>query len=138
MLANHGKKYRPVFVDRITTYDGQLVRHVEPELLSQEDYPAAYWKVLEDGMKQVFVTGFDGVSYSVARKTGTSQQQVAGQSLENAVFIAYAPADKPKLAVAVVIPEGGFGSWGAAPIARQIFDAYDEHYGLYGVPKNGK
>ncbi|MDF2935310.1 MAG: penicillin-binding protein 2 [Paenibacillaceae bacterium] len=138
MLANHGKKYRPIFVDRITTYDGQLVRNVEPELLAQEDYPAAYWKVLEDGMKQVFVTGFDGVSYSVVRKTGTSQQQVAGQPLENAVFIAYAPADKPKLAVAVVIPEGGFGSWGAAPIARQIFDAYDQHYGLYGVPKNGQ
>lgn len=138
MLANHGKRYRPVFVDRVTTYDGQLVRHVEPELLSQEDYPAAYWKVLEDGMKQVFVTGFDGVSYSVVRKTGTSQQQVAGQFVENAVFIAYAPADKPKLAVAVVVPEGGFGSWGAAPIARQIFDAYDEHYGLYGVPKNSQ
>lgn len=135
MLANHGKKYRPQFVDRITTYDGQLIRNVEPELMSQEDFPAAYWKVLEDGMKEVFVTGFDGVSYSVVRKTGTSQQQVAGQVLENAVFIAYAPADKPKLAVAVVVPEGGFGSWGAAPIARQIFDAYDEHYGLYGAPK---
>lgn len=136
MLATHGKKYRPVFVDRITTYDGQLVRQVEPELLAQEDFPAAYWRVLEEGMKQVFVTGFDGVGYSVVRKTGTSQQQVAGQSLENAVFIAYAPADKPKLAVAVVVPEGGFGSWGAAPIARKIFDAYDEQYGLYGVPKN--
>ncbi len=138
MLANHGKKYRPVFVDRITTYDGQLVRQVEPELLAQEDFPAAYWRVLEEGMKQVFVTGFDGVGYSVVRKTGTSQQQVAGQSLENAVFIAYAPADKPKLAVAVVVPEGGFGSWGAAPIARKIFDAYDEHYGLYGVPKSSQ
>lgn len=135
MLANHGKKYRPQFVDHITTYDGQLICNVEPKLMSQEDFPAAYWKVLEDGMKEVFVTGFDGVSYSVVRKTGTSQQQVAGQVLENAVFIAYAPADKPKLAVAVVVPEGGFGSWGAAPIARQIFDAYDEHYGLYGAPK---
>lgn len=138
MLANHGKKYRPQFVDHITTYDGQLIRNVEPELMSQEEFPAAYWKVLEDGMKQVFVTGFDGVSYSVVRKTGTSQQQVSGQLLENAVFIAYAPAEKPKLAVAVVVPEGGFGSWGAAPIARKIFDAYDQYYGLDGVPKGQK
>ncbi|WP_438446457.1 peptidoglycan D,D-transpeptidase FtsI family protein [Gorillibacterium sp. sgz5001074] len=135
MLANKGKRYRPLFVDRITTYDGQLIRKLEPQLISEEKFPDAYWKVLENGMKEVFVTGFDGVGYDLARKTGTSQQQVAGQLLENAVFIAYAPVQKPKLAVAVVIPEGGFGSWGAAPIARAIFDAYDKQYGLDGVPK---
>lgn len=55
--------------------------------------------------------------------------------LDNAVFIAYAPQDKPKLAVAVVVPEGGFGAYGAAPIGRAIFDAYDEVYGLTGKPK---
>lgn len=135
MLANRGKKYRPLFVDRITTYDGQLIRHIEPELISEESFPEAYWRVLESGMREVFITGFDGVGYTLARKTGTSQQQVAGQLVENAVFIAYAPADKPKLAVAVVVPEGGFGSWGAAPIARSIFDAYDQYYGLDGIPK---
>lgn len=135
MLANHGKRYKPTFVDRVTTYDGQLIRKVEPELLNEENFPDQYWNVLEQGMRQVFVTGFDGVAYSSARKTGTSQQQVAGQLLENAVFIAYAPAEKPKLAVAVVVPEGGFGSWGAAPIARQIFDAYDRTVGLDGIPK---
>jgi penicillin-binding protein 2 len=135
MLANHGKRYRPLFVDRVTTYDGQLIKQIEPELLDEVSYPDAYWKVLETGMKEVFVTGFDGVGYEVARKTGTSQQQVAGQFVENAVFIAYAPVKNPKLAVAVVVPEGGFGSWGAAPIARSIFDAYDQFYGLDGVPK---
>ncbi|KHF34888.1 hypothetical protein CM49_02910 [Paenibacillus sp. P1XP2] len=51
------------------------------------------------------------------------------------MFIAYAPRNNPKLAVAVVVPEGGFGSQSAAPIARKIFDAYDEVYGLDGVPK---
>lgn len=135
MLANKGKRYRPLFVDRITTYDGQLIRKIDPYLISEEKFPDNYWKVLENGMKEVFVTGFDGVGYEVARKTGTSQQQVAGQLLENAVFIAYAPIQKPKLAVAVVVPEGGFGSWGAAPIARAIFDAYDKQYGLDGTPK---
>ncbi|WP_409342183.1 peptidoglycan D,D-transpeptidase FtsI family protein [Paenibacillus sp. MBLB4367] len=131
MLANRGKRYKPQFVDKVTTYEGDTVRTLEPELLNQEDIPAAYWNVLEKGMKEVFIQGFDGVSYSVVRKTGTSQQQVAGQTIDNAVFIAYAPADKPKLAVAVVVPEGGFGSWGAAPIARHIFDAYDQAIGLY-------
>jgi penicillin-binding protein 2 len=89
-------------------------------------------------MKEVFVTGFDNFPYTVARKTGTSTQSVGGKTVDNAVFIAFAPAEDPKLAVAVVIPEGGFGSWGAAPVARKIFDAYDLYYGLDGVPKVAK
>ncbi|MMZ70877.1 hypothetical protein D1872_340560 [compost metagenome] len=40
--------------------------------------------------------------------------------------------------MAVVVPEGGFGSTSAAPIARKIFDAYDQVYGLDGVPKGNK
>lgn len=135
MLANHGKRYKPQFVDKITTYEQEVVKTFQPELLDEVQIPEAYWKVLEQGMSQVRVQGFDGVAYSYNRKTGTSEQQVGGGKVDNAVLIAYAPADKPKLAVAVVVPEGGFGSWGAAPIARQIFDAYDQQIGLNGVPK---
>lgn len=136
MLANHGKRYKPLFVEKITTYNDELVRVIDKELLNEEKFPDEYWKVLEQGMSQVNVQGFDGVAYSFNRKTGTSQQDVAGQTLENGVFIAYAPADKPKLAIAVVVPEGGFGSWSAAPIARKIFDAYDKYVGLYGTPRS--
>src|SRR5690606_33341685 len=50
------------------------------------------------------------------------------------VFIAFAPADNPKLAVAVVVPWGGYGSWGAAPIAAKIFEAYYEYIGFDGKP----
>ncbi|MNI30362.1 Penicillin binding protein transpeptidase domain protein [compost metagenome] len=59
----------------------------------------------------------------------------AGINRDNGVFIAFAPRENPKLAVAVVIPEGGFGGYSAAPVARKIFDAYDQEYGLDGVPK---
>jgi penicillin-binding protein 2 len=86
-------------------------------------------------MEKVHKEGFDGVSYTVASKTGTSTQAVSGGEVNNAVFIAFAPIEKPTLAVAVVVPEGGFGAWGAAPIARKIFDAYDQYIGLNGVPK---
>lgn len=134
MLANHGKRYKPQFVDKITTYDQELVKGFQPELLDEVKFPEAYWKVLKDGMQST-VQGFEGVSYSYVRKTGTSEQSIAGGSVDNAVLIAYAPAEKPKLAVAVVVPEGGFGSWGAAPIARKIFDAYDAKIGLDGNPK---
>jgi penicillin-binding protein 2 len=139
MLANHGKRYRPQFVDSIKTYDGQLIKKMEPELLDEVKFPDEYWKVIEEGMSKVGYTGFEDVPnvamYKVNRKTGTSEQNVAGHTLDNAVFIAYAPADHPKLAVAIVVPEGGYGKYGAGPIARGIFDAYDQSFGLNGVPK---
>ncbi|QGQ94945.1 penicillin-binding protein 2 [Paenibacillus psychroresistens] len=139
MLANHGKRYKPQFVDSIKTYDGQLIKKIEPVLLDEVKFPDEYWNVIEDGMSKVGYTGFEDVPnvamYKVNRKTGTSQSEVAGKKLENAVFIAYAPADHPKLAIAIVVPEGGYGKFGAGPIARGIFDAYDQSFGLNGVPK---
>lgn len=130
MIANRGDRMRPQLVDRITTYDGVTVQEPEPEVLNHVELPEAYWDVVERGMLRVGKTGFDGFEHSVAVKTGTSEMEVAGGRVENAVFIAYAPVEDPKLAVAVVVPEGGYGSWGAAPIARTIFDAYDESIGL--------
>jgi penicillin-binding protein 2 len=48
--------------------------------------------------------------------------------VDNAVFIAFAPAENPVLAVAVVVPEGGFGRYGASPIAGKMFETYDKLY----------
>ncbi|NIK78440.1 penicillin-binding protein 2 [Paenibacillus castaneae] len=135
MLANRGSRMKPQFVNEIKDSDGNIVQGYTPEVLNSVDYPVEYWKEIELGMSKVSVQGFEGVDYTFRRKTGTSEQQVAGRTAENAVFIAYAPADHPKLAVAVVIPDGGFGAYGAAPIARKIFDAYDQEIGLNGVPK---
>lgn len=134
MLANRGKRLKPQFVNEIRDSEGNLIQGYTPEILNTVDINEAYWKEIEEGMSKVSVQGFDDFKYSFRRKTGTSEQDVAGRRAENAVFIAYAPADKPKLAVAVVIPDGGFGGYGAAPIARKIFDAYDEEIGLTGVP----
>ncbi|MFF2480787.1 peptidoglycan D,D-transpeptidase FtsI family protein [Paenibacillus sp. NPDC058071] len=138
MLANHGKRMRPQFVNEIKDSEGNLLQSFEPEVLNTVDFPDSYWKEIELGMSLVGVQGFEGVSYTFNRKTGTAQSSVKGRMADNAVFISYAPADNPKLAVAVVIPDGGFGGWGAAPIARQIFDAYDYEIGLNGVPGKNK
>ncbi|MFC0214383.1 peptidoglycan D,D-transpeptidase FtsI family protein [Paenibacillus chartarius] len=134
-LANKGKRIKPLFVDKITTYDGQLIKKPETEVLDETKFPDSYWQQIYKGMSEVGVQGFDGFPYAFGRKTGTSTQDASGGRVENAVFVAFAPLDKPKLAVAVIVPEGGFGSWGAAPIARKIFDAYDQYIGLNGVPK---
>ncbi|MHA6483086.1 peptidoglycan D,D-transpeptidase FtsI family protein [Paenibacillus sp. strain BS8-2] len=134
MLASRGTRLKPQFVNEIKDSDGNLIQGYTPQVLNTIDIPEAYWKEIESGMEQVNVQGFEGFGYEYRRKTGTSEQQVSKRDAENSVFIAYAPADNPKLAVAVVVPDGGFGSYGAAPIARQIFDAYDAEIGLTGTP----
>ncbi len=77
-----------------------------------------------------------GIKYRVAGKTGTSQVFEIGQDEEydeatvdeklrdHALFVSYAPADDPRIAVAVIVENGGHGSTVAAPIARRIMDAY--------------
>ena len=135
MLANHGKRLKPQFVEEIKSSDGKVLQTFEPEVLNSIDIKDSYWKEIETGMSKVSVQGFEGFEHSFLRKTGTSEQDVGGgRRANNAVFIAYAPAENPKLAVAVVVPDGGYGGYGAAPIARKIFDAYDAEIGLTGTP----
>ena len=79
---------------------------------------------------------FVGAEYTSAGKTGTSQviaikqdekyveNKVAERHRDHALFIAFAPADKPKIAVAVVVENSGFGAQAAAPIVRQVLDYY--------------
>jgi cell division protein FtsI/penicillin-binding protein 2 len=135
MLANHGKRIKPQFVNIIKDSEGKIIQGFTLEILNTVDFPIEYWKEIETGMSLVKSEGFEGVDYTYRRKTGTSEQDVAKRTAENAVFIAYAPAENPKLAVAVIVPDNGFGGYGASPIARQIFDAYDVEVGLTGKPK---
>ncbi|TNF90440.1 MAG: penicillin-binding protein 2, partial [Gammaproteobacteria bacterium] len=77
-----------------------------------------------------------GIQYKAAGKTGTAQvfevaqdeeydeEDVAEKLRDHALFVSYAPAEDPKIAVAVIVENGGHGSSVAAPIARRIMDAY--------------
>jgi penicillin-binding protein 2 len=79
-------------------------------------------------------TAFLGAAYVAAGKTGTAQvvgikadekysaSKVAEHLRDHALFIAYAPADKPTVALALVVENAGFGAQAAAPIARRVFD----------------
>jgi len=82
-------------------------------------------------------TAGKNMSYTIAGKTGTAQVFTVGQNekLDNqktvserlrdhSWFIAFAPAEAPRIAVAVIVENGGFGSTGAAPIVRKIMDTY--------------
>jgi penicillin-binding protein 2 len=137
-LANRGKRMKPQFVQEIKTYDGQVVQTVHPEVLEETKFPDLYWNTVINGMKSG-AEGMGNLPYNVARKTGTSTQAVAGGTVDNAVFIAFAPAENPVLAVAVVVPEGGYGRYGASPIAAKMFEAYDKNYnGALSASAGGK
>ncbi|ASA23988.1 peptidoglycan D,D-transpeptidase FtsI family protein [Paenibacillus donghaensis] len=135
-LANEGIRIKPQLVSKITDTEGKVVKEFKREVLDEAtEFDSSFWAEIKRGMVSK-VSAFDDFPYPFARKTGTSEQTDSkGKNRDNGVFIAYAPRENPKLAVAVVIPDGGFGSNSAAPVARKIFDAYDWEYGLDGVPK---
>ncbi|RCX19653.1 penicillin-binding protein 2 [Fontibacillus phaseoli] len=137
-LATHGKRMQPHLVSKITDENNNIVEESKPTVLNEVKFKEAYWKEVISGMKTDVSSAFAGFPYDFARKTGTSEQYAKGENRDNGVFIAFAPRENPKLAVAVIVPEGGFGAWSAAPVARKIFDAYDQEYGLDGVPKKAQ
>lgn len=132
-LASRGKRMMPQFVEKITKSNGELVNEFEPKMLNEVNYPKEYWDVVIRGMKSG-AEGMDALPFPVARKTGTSTQDVAGGRVDNAVFVSFAPVDNPVLAVAVVVPEGKFGRYGASPIAAKIYQAYDQYVGGLSNP----
>jgi len=81
-----------------------------------------------------------GLNYHIAGKTGTAQvigikqdeeydaELVAKRNRDHALFIAFAPVEDPKIAVAVIVENGEHGSSTAAPVARKIIDAYMNYY----------
>jgi peptidoglycan glycosyltransferase len=125
-VANHGERMRLSLVDRVTAPGGSTVTQTRPEALQQVMSPttaseltAMMRRVVEEGTGQEANLG----SLSVAGKTGTAETGVNG--LNTAWFIAFAPAEHPRIAIAVVIertPE--FGGTIAAPIARDVITAY--------------
>ncbi|OMD76625.1 cell division protein FtsI [Paenibacillus odorifer] len=134
-LANEGVRIKPQLVSKITDAQGKVVKEFKIEVLNSVTFDKSFWREIKQGMSSK-VSAFDDFPYDFARKTGTSEKTDRKNiNRDNGVFIAFAPRENPKLAVAVVIPEGGFGSNSAAPVARKIFDAYDWEYGLDGVPK---
>ena len=99
-------------------------------------------EVIKKAMVQVNVSGtsasvFKGTGYVVGGKTGTAQVFSLGSKeynhsataeflRDNALYIAFAPADKPTIVIAIVVENAGFGAQHAAPIARKALDYYIE------------
>ena len=151
IVAAHGQNFRPRLVVGVRDAATGAVRKLPPVSLppvALKDPKA--WDVVVQGMEMVTEAGGTavvatrGAGYKIAGKTGTAQVFNVGQNekydekkvperlRDHALFIAFAPAEDPKLAVAVLVENGGHGSSVAAPIARRVFDAY--LLGKYDAP----
>jgi penicillin-binding protein 2 len=143
-VAMRGQRFAPRLVHRIRDARTGEVRELAPRPLPPVQVAdPAFWDVIIGGMVGVTNDPWGtarrsqlGAPYRIAGKTGTAQVFSIGQNerydekeigermRDHALFIAFAPADDPQLAVAVVVENGRSGSGTAAPIARKIFDAF--------------
>ncbi|MHB0977502.1 MAG: peptidoglycan D,D-transpeptidase FtsI family protein [Candidatus Aquicultorales bacterium] len=122
-IANNGRLMAPTIIREVRNPEGAVVETFEPTVWKEavsDKTAAAIKKMMVDAVAKG--TGraarIDGVQ--VAGKTGTAETE-SGRS--HAWFIGFAPADKPEVAVAVIIENGGTGGKTAAPVARQVIKA---------------
>ena len=144
VIANQGKFYQPRLVTEATNPITNAILNLPLHpYRSISFYDSRYWKSVIDAMVGV-VHGPSGTArrsgldakYQFAGKTGTAQvigiaqdeeyekDEIPEELQDHALFIAFAPADNPKIAVAIIVENGGSGSRSAAPIARILFDQY--------------
>ena len=140
MIANDGVGYTPHLVKSIRNAKTGEVREIGREPTSRLDVRPEYLAFVRNALVGVAREGTSAAAFKDARyvsagKTGTAQvfslkgEKYAEHRLDerlrdHAWYVAYAPADHPKIAVAVLVENGGFGAAAAAPIARKVFDHY--------------
>jgi penicillin-binding protein 2 len=140
-LANNGVVYRPHLVNYIENAKSGERTIVEPRVGRTISIKPANIEFIKQALAGVNTEGtgaraFANAEYTSAGKTGTAQvialkqnekydeSRIAERHRDHALFIAFAPLEDPKIALAVVVENGGFGARAAAPVARQVLDYY--------------
>lgn len=141
-LANQGTQMRPQLVRQIQDAKSGGVTPRAPQTESTLPIKPENLELVRNAMIDVTRPGGTagraaaGATYSLAGKTGTAQvvaikqgekyveSRVAERHRDHALFIAYAPAENPTIALAILVENGGHGGSTAAPIARAMFDYY--------------
>ena len=146
-VANGGKVFRPTVVKKVVDQDGKVLKEFRPELLGTAGVSERSLALVRNGLQAVVNEpgGTGGkarlAEVKVAGKTGTSQvvklRSGRGnlyQYRDHALFVAFAPVEKPEIAVAVVVEHGEHGGTTAAPVAGAILRAYFEKTGIITKP----
>ncbi|SCK36306.1 penicillin-binding protein 2 [Variovorax sp. HW608] len=139
IVANGGIKLKPHLGLAIRDTVTGVVKPIEQAPAQNLNIPAANIGVVRDGLVAVVNAGtargvFVGAGYQAAGKTGTAQavgmaantkynaKALEEHQRDHALFTAFAPANDPKIAVALIVENAGWGAGAAAPIARRVFD----------------
>jgi len=140
-LAERGRSFQPHLVMGVRDASGRIVRNAPTPAPGATGISDDAWALVLKGMIGATTYGTAAAiskdaRYTIAGKTGTAQvfsvaqnakynaKTVAERLRDHAWFIAFAPAEAPRIAVCVLVENGGFGASAAAPIARRVLDAY--------------
>ena len=143
-LANRGQRVQPRLLKAMHNGQGEVQRllpeHPEPVEADPEHWDVIHGSLVE-AVHERHGTAWGSIgstdpAYAIAGKTGTSQvfslgedeeydeDELARRLWDHALFVGYAPAEDPQVAVAVLVEHGGSGGRIAAPVAREVMDAY--------------
>ena len=135
-IGNGGTIWKPTVGKAVVTTDGEVIQTMEPEKLGTLPATKATIKFLKESLREVVTGGtgtgaFAGFPIAVSGKTGTAQ--VFGKNANGTLksdtswFASYAPTDKPRFAVVMMVSQGGFGASSSGVGVRQIYET------LFGV-----
>jgi len=141
ILAGRGRSFQPRVLMGVRDVAGNIERSAAIALPGATSISSEAWALVVKGMIGATTYGTAAAigkeaRYSIAGKTGTAQvysvaqnarynaKTVSDKLRDHAWFIAFAPAETPRIAVCVLVENGGFGASAAAPIARRVMDAY--------------
>jgi penicillin-binding protein 2 len=145
-IANGGTVWKPQVVQKIVSLDGETDWILQPEKLTETAWPKESLNIVRKAMasvvndvdgtawrsrlKKVRFAGKTGTAQVVKRKSKEEEEAETGDEVtpyqfrDHALFVSFAPVDKPQIAVAVVVEHGEHGSSSAAPVAKAIYDAF--------------
>jgi penicillin-binding protein 2 len=138
-LANNGIVMRPHVVKIVENSQTRERRLTTPTATGRINLKPQHLEIVKAAMVDVNRFGtsaaaFAGTPYAAAGKTGTAQvigikqgekydaARIAERHRDHSLYMAFAPAEQPKIALAIIVENGGFGARAAAPIARKVFD----------------
>ncbi|MEY4097882.1 MAG: penicillin-binding protein 2 [Bacteroidota bacterium] len=126
-IANKGYYYTPHFIDSVEEEDEVDKKMLENFRVKQEvtKIPTEYFDIIKEGMHDVTVYGTAAFikvpGHEFCAKTGTAQNP---HGKNHSLFVCFAPKDNPKIAVAVIVENAGFGATWAGPIAGLVMEKY--------------
>lgn len=136
-VANGGIRYRPFLVSRIDNLDGTPYKIFAPEQIGSLSISKSTLDLIREGMRNVAEENgtagylFANFPIPVAGKTGTAENY---SGRDHGWFVAYAPYDHPRIVIAVLTEQGGYGSSSSGPIVKSMLEAYF-HVGAYAPDK---